>query len=77
MKMVEPKIEKDGRQRNYQRGKCMVCGKKVPVKCKQCTTSLCIDSSVDGELTCFERFHTEKYFVTKPSHSDLIEQQLE
>lgn len=38
------------------RGGCRVCKQKVSSKCKKCDAYLCLDK--DGDMSCFEEFHT-------------------
>lgn len=38
------------------RGGCRVCKQKVSTKCKKCDAYLCLEG--DGDMSCFEEFHT-------------------
>ena len=65
--VVNRMVESDGRARNLTRGSCMVCARKITIRCKQCKVFLCCEE-FDGKTSCFETFHTVKNFVEKKTH---------
>ena len=49
--------------RNYKRGDCMVCERKVSMHCKQCKVYLCIEEYDGCDKSCFEMFHRVEKFT--------------
>ncbi len=54
--------------RNWIRGRCKICSKQVPIKCKSCEVFLCVQNA-SNDKKCWIRLHNCRNFVemhTKP-----------
>ena len=64
---LNPSNPSKQRNRNWFRGNCMLCGRSVDTKCKQCRVWLCCVLNEDTKSTCFEDFHTLPNFDNRNS----------
>ena len=64
---LNPSNPSKQRNRNWFRGNCMLCGRSVDTKCKQCRVWLCCVLNENTKSTCFEDFHTLPNFDNRNS----------
>ena len=50
-------------KRNYKRGDCMVCERKVSMQCMQCKIYLCIEEYEGCDKSCWDMFHRVEKFT--------------
>ena len=54
------RVEKDQKDRNMVRGRCILCSTRVTYQCIQCDVHLCIQEMIPGaNYNCWGRFHTD------------------
>ena len=61
---------------NYERGRCLLCSRRMSIKCATCGIFLCIVNDEDGS-NCFKEWHTKVKFrqLTKPARAGEEEKQ--
>lgn len=62
--------------RNYERGYCLLCTRRMSIKCATCGVYLCIINDEEGN-NCFKEWHTQVKFrqATKPVRTTTVGEQ--
>ena len=63
-----PRVE-GSNVRNWIRGRCKLCTKKVSIKCKSCGVFLCVHNDTNDQ-NCWIRFHTCRSFEEIHQNND-------
>ena len=63
------RVEGNSSARNYERGYCLLCTRRMSIKCATCGVCLCIIINDEEGSNCFKEWHSKVKFrqATKPA----------